>query len=210
MARYRGAVCRLCRREQVKLYLKGERCYSKCTLDKRNFYPGQHGAGARRGKLSEYGIQLREKQKVKRLYGLLENQFRLTFKKAERQSGKAGENLLLLLEKRLDNVVYKLGFASSLAQSRQLVKHSHILVNGRKSNIPSMQVSVEDVITIREKSKTIDFIKESLEATLRKGLVPSWLSIDSASLSGKVVSEPVRENITVDIHEQLIVEHYSR
>lgn len=210
MARYTGAVCRLCRREKIKLFLKGDRCYTdKCALEKRAYFPGQHGPNGRHSKSSEYGIQLREKQKVKRIYGLLEKQFRLTYKKAERQKGKTGENLLILLERRLDNIVFKMGFARSLAEARQVVKHSHVEVNGKKSNIPSALVSINDKISIREKSKKIENIKESLESAGRK-TVPSWVSIDSKNLEGKMVALPTRDQIAIPIQEQLIVELYSR
>ncbi|OGG93674.1 MAG: 30S ribosomal protein S4 [Candidatus Lambdaproteobacteria bacterium RIFOXYD12_FULL_49_8] len=211
MARYRDAVCKLCRRERVKLFLKGDRCYSdKCAVDKKPYAPGQHGPNARRAKHSEYGIQLREKQKVKRLYGLLEKQFRLTYEKASHIKGKTGENLLILLERRLDNTVFRMGFARSLAEARQLVKHSHVMVNGEKCNIPSAMVKKDDVLTIREKSKNIASIAQAGEAAARKGLVPVWLSVDHKTLSGKVVDNPSREQIAVPIQEQLIVELYSR
>lgn len=211
MARYTGSVCRMCRREKMKLFLKGDRCFSdKCSFEKRPFAPGQHGPNARRAKMSEYGIQLREKQKVKRLYGLLEKQFRLTYEKASRKKGKAGENLLIMLEQRLDNTIYRMGFARSLAEARQLVKHSHITLNGNKCNIPSAQVKQEDVIEVRAKSKEIASIKESSEAANRKGLVPAWISVDYKKLTGKIVTNPTREQIVVPIQEQLIVELYSR
>ena len=211
MARYTGSVCRLCRREKLKLFLKGDRCFSdKCSFEKRPYSPGQHGPNARRAKMSEYGIQLREKQKVKRLYGLLEKQFVLTYKKAANKKGKAGENLLVMLESRLDNTVFKMGYARSLAEARQLVKHSHITLNGKKCNIPSVQVGNEDVIAVRDKSKEIASIKEASEAANRKGLVPTWLSVDYKTLSGRVVASPTRDQIVVPIQEQLIVELYSR
>lgn len=210
MARYTGAVCRLCRREQLKLFLKGDRCYTdKCSVDTKPYVPGQHGAGRRRSKQSEYGLQLREKQKVRRLYGVQEKQFRLTFQKAARQKGKTGTNLLILLERRLDNIVFRMGFARSLAEARQLVKHSHILVNGKKCNIPSALVKVDDVISVREKSKNIAFIKESFDAANRKGIA-SWLNVEQDAFSGKVVAFPKRDQITIPIQEQLIVELYSR
>lgn len=210
MARYTGAVCRLCRREQLKLFLKGDRCYTdKCSMETKPYVPGQHGVNRRRGKQSEYGLQLREKQKVRRLYGVQEKQFRITFKKAARMKGKTGSNLLILLERRLDNIVYRMGFSRSLAEARQLVKHSHILVNGKKCNIPSALVRVEDVVTVRDKSKNIAFIKESCESAARKG-IPAWLSVDAASYSGRVVAFPKRDQITIPIQEQLIVELYSR
>lgn len=211
MARYRDAVCKLCRREKIKLFLKGDRCYSdKCAIDKKPYAPGQHGPNARRAKTSEFGIQLREKQKVKRLYGLLEKQFRLTYEKAAARRGKTGENLLIMLEQRLDNTVYRMGFARSLAEARQLVKHSHIEMNGRKCNIPSAQVGKNDVVSVREKSRAIALIKEAGESASRKGLVPAWLSVDYNAYSGKVVDDPKREQIAVPIQEQLIVELYSR
>ncbi|MDT8446243.1 MAG: 30S ribosomal protein S4 [bacterium] len=211
MARYRDAVCKLCRRERIKLFLKGDRCYSdKCAVEKKPYAPGQHGPTARRAKHSEFGIQLREKQKVKRLYGLLEKQFRLTYSKAEGRKGKTGEVLLIMLEQRLDNSVYRMGFARSLAEARQLVKHNHVLVNGRKCNIPSAQVKKNDVLSIREKSRAIASIKEAGEAAQRKGLVPGWLAVDHNAFEGKVVDAPTREQIVVPIQEQLIVELYSR
>ena len=211
MARYRGSVCRLCRREQLKLFLKGDRCYGeKCSLDKRQYFPGQHGPTARRAKMSEYGIQLREKQKVKRIYGLLEKQFRIAYKAAANKKGKAGENLLIILEGRLDNIVFRLGFSRSLAEARQLVKHSHIELNGKKCNIPSVQVRKEDVISVRVKSENVASIKVASEAAERKGMTPGWLSVDRAKLSGRMVDLPTREQITIPIQEQLIVELYSR
>lgn len=210
MARYIGSVCRLCRREGMKLFFKGERCYTdKCAIEKRNYPPGQHGISKRRTKSSEYGIQLREKQKVKRLYGLLEKQFKLTYKVAEKQKGKTGENLLILLERRLDNTIYRMGFARSRAEARQIVKHSHILLNNKKNNIPSTLVKVEDTITIREKSQKIPSIKDSLESSIRKGL-PAWVEVNSELYSGKLLSLPTRDDIGSGIEEQLIVELYSR
>jgi small subunit ribosomal protein S4 len=210
VARYTGSVCRLCRREQLKLFLKGDRCFTdKCSMETRAYPPGQHGNGRRRGKQSEYGIQLREKQKVRRLYGILEKQFRLTYAKAAKKKGKTGENLLILLERRLDNIVYRMGFGRSLAEARQLVKHSHVLVNGKKCDIPSAVVKIEDVIEVRDKSKKIGFIKESCEFASRKG-IPAWLSVDQDKLNGKVVALPTREQISIPIQEQLIVELYSR
>jgi len=210
VSRYRGSVCRLCRREQLKLFLKGDRCYTdKCSMETKPYVPGPHGVNRRRGKQSEYGSQLREKQKVKRLYGVQEKQFRLIFSKAAGQKGKTGANLLILLERRLDNIVYRMGFARSLAEARQLVKHSHIRINGKKNNIPSALVKVEDVISVREKSQNVAFIKESLESADRKGLA-SWLSVDSKSFNGRVVAFPKRDQITIPIQEQFIVELYSR
>ena len=210
MARYKDAVCKLCRREQLKLFLKADRCYTdKCSMETKAYFPGQHGVSRRRNKQSEYGIQLREKQKVKRLYGVLEKQFRITYKNAAKKKGKTGENLLILLERRLDNIIYKMGFARSLAEARQLVNHSHVLVNDRKNNIPSALVKINDVISIREKSKNIAFIKESTEAAQRKG-IPGWLSVDQNAFNGRVVAFPKRDQIAIPIQEQLIVELYSR
>ena len=209
MARYNGAVCRQCRREKLKLFLKGDRCYSdKCAFERRAFPPGQHGQ-ARMRKVSDYAIQLREKQKVKRMYGMLEGQFKRTFQDAERAKGVTGENLLCLLEQRLDNAVYRLGFASSRNHARQIVRHNHIMVNGKKVNIPSYTVSVNDEIAIKEKSRKIESIAESLEAVVRRG-VPSWLELDKVNFKGTVKSLPDRQEITMPIQEQLIVELYSK
>lgn len=208
MARYTDPVCRLCRREGIKLYLKGERCYTpKCAIDRRGYAPGQHGQMKR--KLSEYGLQLREKQKAKRIYGVLEQQFKIYFEEASRRKGVTGENLLRLLECRLDNVVYRLGFAKSRAQARQLVRHGHIEVNGKKVNIPSYQVKPGDVIAVREKSRSLDLFKEMAE--LGKGKVmPEWLSVNYDTLTGEVLRYPNREDIDVPIQEHLIVELYSK
>lgn len=178
-------------------------------METKPYVPGQHGVGRRRGKQSEYGLQLREKQKVRRMYGVQEQQFRTTFKKAARKKGKTGSNLLIMLERRLDNIVYRMGFARSLAEARQLVKHSHITVNGKKNNIPSALVKIEDVISVKEKSRNIAFIKESFESASRKG-IPSWLSVEPDKFIGKVVAFPKRDQITIPIQEQLIVELYSR
>ncbi|MFA7347440.1 MAG: 30S ribosomal protein S4 [Desulfurivibrionaceae bacterium] len=209
MARYRGAECRQCRREKLKLFLKGDRCYSdKCAFERRSFAPGQHGQ-ARMRKVSDYAIQLREKQKVRRIYGMLEGQFRKYFEIAERIKGVTGENLLMLLESRLDNVIYRLGYANSRNQGRQLVRHNHIEVNGRKVNIPSFRVSVNDVITLKEKSRKVGAINESLEAVVRRG-VPSWLELDKDNYKGTVKALPSRQEITMPIQEQLIVELYSK
>jgi small subunit ribosomal protein S4 len=209
LARYLGSVCRLCRREGMKLFLKGDRCYTdKCAIEKRSYPPGQHGSSFRR-KISEFGQQLREKQKVKRMYGMLEKQFKRFFFEAYRRKGMTGEHLLRLLELRLDNAVYRIGFASSRAEARQFVKHGHIRVNGRKATIPSMQVRLNDEISVREKSRKIPQIVSAMEASLRKGTT-SWLEIDAKSFTAKVVSEPKREEITLPIQEQLIVELYSR
>jgi small subunit ribosomal protein S4 len=208
LARYRDSVCRLCRRENLKMFLKGDRCYSdKCAFERRAYAPGQHGQG--RGKRSEYGIQLREKQKVKWMYGLLESQFRGTFAKADRLKGVTGTNLLVLLERRLDNVIYRLGFANSRTQARQLVRHNHFMVNGRKVNIPSFQVRKGDKVSVKEKSQKIASIIESMEAVVRRG-VPQWLELEKGQFSGMIKSVPNREDLTMPIQEQLIVELYSK
>jgi small subunit ribosomal protein S4 len=208
LARYTKSVCRLCRRENLKLFLKGERCYTeKCSIDRRNYAPGQHGQG--RKKFSDYGAQLREKQKVKRLYGILENQFSNIFKEADRQKGITGEILLSLLERRLDNAVYRLGFANSRNEARQLVRHNHFLVNQSKVSIPSYLVKPGDVIELREKSKKVVRILEALEAVARRG-VPQWLELDKEQLKGNVKGLPTREEITIPIQEKLIVELYSK
>ncbi len=209
MARYTGPACRRCRRENLKLYLKGDRCYSdKCSFERRAFGPGQHGQ-ARFRKVSDYAIQLREKQKVKNIYGMLEGQFRNYFHKADLQKGITGENLLIMLERRLDNTVFRLGFASSRKQARQLVRHNHVQVNGKKVNIPSYLISVNDVITIKEKSRTNSYLVESMEAVARRG-IPSWLELDKAAFKATVKALPNREEITMPIQEQLIVELYSK
>jgi small subunit ribosomal protein S4 len=208
LARYTKSVCRLCRRENLKLFLKGERCYTeKCAVERRGYPPGQHGQG--RKKFSDYGAQLREKQKVKRLYGVLENQFRNTFQKADRQKGITGEVLLALLERRLDSAVYRLGFANSRNEARQLVRHRHFLVNQAKVNIPSYLVKPGDVIELREKSKKVVRILEALEGVARRG-VPQWLELDKEQLRGNVKALPPREDITIPIQENLIVELYSK
>ncbi|MBW1840902.1 MAG: 30S ribosomal protein S4 [Deltaproteobacteria bacterium] len=209
MARYRGSVCRLCRRENLKLFLKGDRCYSdKCSFDRRSYPPGQHGQ--RRGrKISDYGIQLREKQKVKRMYGLQEKQFRLFFKRADNQRGITGTNLLVMLERRLDNVVYRLGFVDSRNQGRHLVRHNHFLVNGKRVNIPSYLINVGDIIEVREKSRKIQAIGDSLDAVVRRG-VPQWLDLEKENLKGVVKGFPIREDLTMPIQEQLVVELYSK
>lgn len=209
MARYTGSVCRICRRENLKLFLKGDRCYSdKCAFDRRSYAPGEHGQ-RRRGKTSDYGIQLREKQKVKRMYGLSEKQFHLFFEKADRQKGITGTNLLVLLERRLDNVVYRLGFCNSRTQGRHFVRHNHFLVNGKKVNIPSYSIKVGDEIAVYEKSKKIQSINESLEAVVRRG-VPQWLDLEKSQMKGVVKSLPAREELTMPMQEQLIVELYSK
>ncbi len=210
MARYTEAVCRLCRREGMKLYLKGDRCYSaKCAVipEKRAYPPGQHGQG--RKKASEYGIQLREKQKVRRIYGVQEKQFHNYFEKAERQKGITGENLLRMLECRLDNVVYRMGLCVSRPEARQLVRHSHFTVNGRKVNIPSYQVKVGDVIALKEGSKDSPKFTVVAEAVGAK-TIPSWIDMDKEKLSGRIVTLPTREDIDLAITEQLVVELYSR
>lgn len=209
MARYLGSVCRICRREGLKLFLKGDRCYTdKCAIEKRAYPPGAHGSRYRQ-KQSEYGLQLREKQKVKRIYGLLEKQFRRLFVEASRKKGITGENLLILLERRLDNVVYRMGFASSRNEARQIVRHGHILLNGHKADIPSMLVNKDDVVTIREKSRQSGQIKNAMEAARRKGTT-GWVEVDPAKFSGKIVADPRREEMTLPMQEQLIVELYSR
>ena len=209
MARYVGAVCRLCRREGMKLFLKGERCYTeKCAIEKRNFPPGQHGK-TRRAKLAGYGVQLREKQKVKRIYGVLEDQFRRYFEAAERQRGITGETLLQLLERRLDNVAYRTGLATSRPQARQLVRHGHLQVNGRKVDVPSYSVRVGDVVSVRPSSQKDVAILHALEEVKGRGL-PDWLSFDIEKMNGRINSLPTREQINLPVQEQLIVELYSK
>ena len=208
MARNTDSVCRLCRRENMKLFLKGERCYTdKCAIERRNYPPGQHGQG--RPKFSEYSLQLREKQKVKRRYGLLENQFRRTFTEAARTKGITGETLLILLERRLDNVTYRLGFASSRAEARLLVRHGHILVNGRRVNIPSFTVKVGDVVSVKESSRQIGRVLTSMDGAQRRG-VPDWADVDRDACSGRIKILPSRNDITMPINEKLIVELYSK
>jgi small subunit ribosomal protein S4 len=208
LARYLGPSCRLCRREGMQLYLKGDRCYTdKCGIERRHYPPGQHGQ--RRSKLSDYGLQLREKQKVKRIYGILEKQFRSYFEKAERQKGVTGTNLLVFLERRLDNVVYRLGFANSRAQARQLVRHSQVLVNGSKVTLPSFLVKKGDVIQVAEKSRNKPLIRDALEAVARRGL-PAWIDLAKEEAQGKIIMLPTREDITMPIQEHLIVELYSK
>ena len=209
MARYRGPVCRLCRREGMKLFLKGERCYKeKCAIERRNAPPGQHGMGRRR-KVRAYGLQLREKQKLRRIYGLLEGQFHGTFVEANRRKGITGETLLQLLELRLDNVVYSLGFATSRTQARQLVRHGHIEIDGRRVDIPSMRVRQGMEITVREGSRKNAHISEAVEFAQGRG-IPPWLELAPTALKGKVLENPAREDIRFPIQEQLIVELYSR
>ncbi len=209
MARYIGAVCRLCRREGMKLFLKGERCYTeKCAIEKRNLPPGQHGK-LRKAKLVGYGLQLREKQKVKRIYGVLENQFRRYFEMADRQRGITGETLLQLLERRLDNVVYRLGFATSRPQARQLVRHGHFTVNGKKVDVPSFSVKAGDVVAVRGGSAENTAIQHAMEEVKGRG-IPEWISFDPGTLSGRIASLPTREQINLPVQEQLIVELYSK
>ena len=206
MARYTGAVCRLCRREGLKLFLKGERCYTdKCAIERRNYPPGQHGQG--RHKFSEYSVQLREKQKVKRIYGVLEDQFRRYFESADRTRGITGETLLQLLERRFDNVIYRLGLATSRAQARQLVRHGHFLVNGKKVDIPSYSLRAGDVVTVKTASAKNPTIVHAMEEVKGRG-IPAWLTFDDGT--GKVMSLPTREQINLPVQEQLIVELYSK
>ena len=208
MARYRGALCRICRRETEKLFLKGDRCYTeKCSVERRQYPPGQHGQ--RRGKLSDYGIQLREKQKVRRTYGILEKQFRMYFERAASKKGVTGELLLQLLETRLDNVVYRIGFAPNRVSARQLVTHGHFLINGKKVNIPSFRLNVGDVIELREGSRELAIVNDSLAKVEHRG-VPSWLELDTKNYKGKVLQIPAREDIQLTAQEQLIVELYSK
>ena len=208
MARYTGPSCRLCRRENMELYLKGERCFTdKCAIKRRNYAPGQHGQA--RVKVSPYGIQLREKQKVRRIYGILEKQFRGYFEKADTMKGVTGENLLFLLEKRLDNIVFRLGFATSRTQARMIVRQGHVTVNGQRVDIPSFQVKIGDVVSLHEKSRAINSIVESLEAVVRRG-IPQWLELDKDGFCGKIKTLITRDDITTPIQEQLIVELYSK
>jgi small subunit ribosomal protein S4 len=208
MARYIDAVCRQCRREGMKLYLKGERCYTdKCAIERRNYPPGQHGQA--RTKFSEYSIQLREKQKLRRIYGVFERQFRRYFEAAERSRGVTGEALLVLLERRLDNIVYRMGLANSRSEGRQFVRHGHVQVNGRKLNVPSALVKPGDVVTVREKSRSSIRITDALEASQRRG-VPDWLEVDRTSFTGRVKALPQRADLTLPINEKLIVELYSK
>lgn len=208
MARYTDSVCKLCRRERQKLFLKGQKCYTeKCPIEKRNYPPGQHGV-SRRAKISEYGIQLREKQKIKRIYGLLETQFKNYFEKAVKQKGKTGENLIKLLERRLDNVLYRIGFASSRKQARQLIKHGHIMVNNKSVDIPSYLIKVGDIIQVKEKSKKLDIIHNSLKRV--KDNTYNWITVDKATLSGTFIQIPERSEIPLEANEQLVVELYSK
>ncbi|MHB8882756.1 MAG: 30S ribosomal protein S4 [Thermodesulfovibrionales bacterium] len=208
MARYTGPQCRLCRRETEKLFLKGDRCFTeKCAVERRQYPPGQHGQ--RRGKLSDYGVQLREKQKVRNTYGVLERQFRNTFVRAERKKGVTGEVLLQMMETRLDNVVYRMGLAPNRNSARQLTKHGHILVNGKELNIPSCSIGVGDVVEVKEASRNIGIIADSLSKAEQRG-VPSWLEVDFQNFKGKVLEIPSREDIQIPAQEQLIVELYSK
>jgi len=210
LARYIGPVCRQCRREGMKLYLKGERCHSeKCAIEKRNFIPGQHGKD-RAKKIVGYGLQLREKQKVRRVYGVLERQFRITFEKAALQKGITGENLMQNLERRLDSVIFRMGFGTSRAQARQVVSHGHIDLNGRKCNIPSAMIKVGDVISVRESSKNNATILAARDATAHAP-APNWIDVDREGLKGRVQSLPKREDLVqIQLNEQLIVELYSK
>ena len=209
MARYVGPVCRLCRREDTKLYLKGDRCHSdKCAYDRRQYPPGQHGQGRRR-RPSDFGHQLREKQKVKRMYGLLEKQFRGYYDRATRMKGITGENLLSLLERRLDNVALRCGFATSHAEARQLVRHGHVTVNGQRVSIPSFSVKAGDVVEVRVRSRKVTRIQEAL-AKVDRNPLPSWVELDKGNFRGTILSLPVRADISADIDEQLIIELYSK
>ncbi len=210
MARYTDPSCKLCRREKQKLFLKGSKCYSeKCPIERRNYAPGQHGQG-RRSKVSEYGIQLREKQKVRRTYGMLETQFRNTFEKAARMRGVTGDNLVKLLERRLDNVVYRLNLAPSRKAARQLILHCHIVINGNVVNIPSYLLSPGDTIQLKEKSRKLEVVHESVKRTRGDSGVPGWLSLNKADLSGTFLAIPERSDIQLNANEQLVVELYSK
>ncbi|MGV8073674.1 MAG: 30S ribosomal protein S4 [Syntrophobacteraceae bacterium] len=208
MARYTGFNCRICRRETMKLYLKGDRCFSdKCAAERRNYPPGQHGQA--RGKFSDYGLQLREKQKIKRMYGLVEKQFKSYFKIADRQKGVTGVNFLILLERRLDNTVYRLGFANSRDQARQLVRHNHFLVNGKKVNIPSYLLRPGDRIILAEGSRQLTVINDALDAMARRGL-PPWLEVDKTAYEGTFKNLPARDEMNLPVQEHLVVEFYSK
>jgi small subunit ribosomal protein S4 len=209
LGRYSGSSCRQCRRENIKLFLKGDRCYGdKCAFERRSYAPGQHGQ-RRSGKISDYQLQLREKQKVKRIYGALEGQFRRYYYQAEREKGITGTNLLIILECRLDNIVYRMGFASSRRQARQLVRHNHFFVNNKKVNIPSYQVKPGDVIEVREGSRKVKNILDAMETVIRRG-VPSWISLEKEKFRGTLTAVPNREDLTMPIREQLIIELYSK
>ena len=208
MARYTDSVCKLCRREREKLFLKGQKCYTeKCPIESRNYPPGEHGQG-RRAKVSEYGVQLREKQKIKRIYGLLETQFRNYFEKANKQKGITGENLVKLLESRFDNIIFRIGFAGSRKQARQLIRHRHFIINERLVDIPSYSLSAGDIVKVRDKSKKLDAIHNSLKRV--KDSTYAWLTVDKANLSGTLVQIPEREEIPLNANEQLVVELYSK
>ncbi|MDY6861385.1 MAG: 30S ribosomal protein S4 [Thermodesulfobacteriota bacterium] len=208
MARYTKSQCRICRRENAKLFLKGDRCYSdKCSFDRRSYAPGHHGK--RRTKYSDYGLQLREKQKVKRIYGVLEKQFRRYFEKADQMRGITGENLLILLERRLDNIIYRLGFAQTRNQARQLVNHGHFLVNNRKIDLPSYLVKIGENIELKERSRKIPNITEAIETVERRG-IPSWMELDKNNFQGRVLNYPQRTDLIMPIQEQLVVELYSK
>jgi small subunit ribosomal protein S4 len=208
MARYTDAVCRLCRRQGMKLFLKGDKCFTpKCPVERRAYGPGEHGQ--RRRKVSEYGVQLKEKQKIRDIYGVLESQFRRTFEEAERRPGITGENLLQLLETRLDNVVYRMGWASSRSQARQLVRHGHFKLKGRKTNIPSAQVKPGDAVSVREESRDTEYFQTVIPSMAKK-TIPNWLSLDADGYSGRLISAPSREEIDTNVSEQLVVEFYSR
>jgi small subunit ribosomal protein S4 len=208
VARYIGPVCRLCRREDLKLFLKGDRCYTdKCAFERRAYPPGQHGQGRR--KRSDYGDQLREKQKVKRMYGLVEAQFKGYYHRANRMKGVTGENLLLLLERRLDNMIYRLGFAATRSEARQLIRHRHFVINGKMCNIPSLLLRPGDVVIVKEPSRKVGKIAEAMAAVDRRGL-PSWLELNKEEFKGTVKEMPVREELTMPVREQLIVELYSK
>ena len=210
MARYTGPVCRLCRRDGTKLFLKGPKCFSdKCPVEKRNFPPGQHGQSKKQKKVVGYGLQLREKQKIKRTYGLLEKQFRALFEEAERMKGVTGTNLLSMLERRLDNVTYRSGFANSRAEARQLVLHGHFNVNGRSVNIPSFKVKKGDVVEVGEKSRPVTRIGGALEAVKRRE-IPQWLELDSTAMVTKIRDLPSRDDVTAPMEERLVVELYSK
>lgn len=208
MARYRGSLCRLCRSEGLKLFLKGDRCYSdKCAFERRGYAPGEHGQSRR--KRTDYGVQLREKQKLKRMYGILEKQFRGYFEKADKKQGVTGTNLLIFLERRLDNMVYRLGLANSRNEARQLIKHDHFLVNGKKVNVPSYLVTVGDQIRVKEKGRKVSRILEAVDTVARRG-IPQWLELDKDNFTGTVKRFPSREELTMPIQEQLVVELYSK
>lgn len=209
MAKYTGAVCRICRRENLKLFLKGDRCYGdKCAFERRAYAPGQHGQ-RRTGKMSDYHLQLREKQKVRRIYGILEKQFRRYYYRAEKQKGVTGTNLLILLETRLDNIVFRMGFASSRSQARQLVRHNHFLINGKPVNIPSIQVRVSDAIVVKEGSRKVPALLEAMDTVVRRG-IPNWLEVEKESFRGVMKALPKREELAMPIQEQLIIELYSK